>query len=204
MGKLSKLQKRVIEIKYRQGENHIGSCLTAVPIIENIYKKMAHGDRFILSSGHAGVALYAVLEEKGILPYGVAETLESHPHRNEKYQIWASTGSLGHGIGIAVGMALVNEGLVYCLLTDGECAEGSVWEALAIAEKEDVHNLHIFINANGWGGLDDIDIDKLEERLKTFNLNIKVIRTNSDFGEFKGLDSHYKSLTKQHYETFIR
>ena len=202
MDRLSKLQKRVIEIKYKQGENHIGSCLTAVPIIEGIYKKMKPEDRFILSAGHAGVGLYVVLEEKGLIPKSKIYKLESHPKRNEKYGIWASTGSLGHGIGIAVGMALTGI-QVYCLLTDGECAEGSVWEALNIAESENLHNLHIFVNANGWGGLGDIDVDKLEERLKLFNLDIKVVRTNSDFGDFKGLDSHYKSLNKKQYEALI-
>ncbi len=209
MGRLPKnqielLKKRILEVKFKTNENHIGSCLTALPIIERIYSKIKKEDRFILSSGHAGVALYAFLEYKGILPRNKIFHLESHPKRNEKYKIWASTGSLGHGIGIAVGMALTLEGEVYCLLTDGECAEGSVWEVLAIAEREDLHNLHIYVNANGWGGLDDINVDKLEERLNLFNLDITVVRTNSDFGEFKDLDSHYKSLTKEHYETLIR
>jgi len=200
--KLSKLQKRVITIKYKTKENHIGSCLTAVPIIEEIYNRMETGDKFILSSGHAGVGLYAVLEERGLIPKNKIYKLESHPHRNEKYEIWASTGSLGHGIGIAVGMALTGIE-VYCLLTDGECAEGSVWEALTIAEDNSLCNIHIYVNANGWGGLGSIDVDMLEKRLKTFNLDIQVIRTNSDFGEFKNLDSHYKSLTKEQYEKLI-
>jgi transketolase len=204
MDRLLKLKKRLIEIKYNQKENHIGSCLTALPIIEKIYKKMGKEDKFILSAGHAGVALYVVLEELGILPRDVIEKLESHPKRNEDYGIWASTGSLGHGIGIAVGMALTGI-QVYCLLTDGECAEGSVWEALAVAESENLSNLHIVINANGWGGMDDIDIDKLKERLKTYNLDIKVIRTNSDLKPYLyGLEAHYKSLTKEEYEEIIR
>src|SRR3990167_542902 len=208
MGKLfikqiTALKRRVLEIKYKQGENHIGSCLTAVPIIARIYEKMGKNDKFILSSGHAGVALYAVLEKHGLLPKGIAERLESHPKRNIKYGLWASTGSLGHGIGIAVGMALTLRGEIYCLLTDGECSEGSVWEALSVAEQENLSNLHIFINANGWGGLYDIDVDKLEERLKLFNLDIRVIRTNSDFGEFKGIDAHYKSLTQKQYEALL-
>lgn len=197
------LKKRVVEIKYHQGENHIGSCLTAIPIIEEIYNKMGPKDKFILSSGHAGVALYAVLEAKHIMPLGIAQTLESHPKRNEKYKIWASTGSLGHGIGIAVGMALALKGNIHVLLTDGECAEGSVWEALSIAENNNLNNLYIYINANGWGGMGDININKLEERLKTYNLKIKIIRTNSDFGSYKGLDAHYKSLTKEEYEKII-
>ena len=201
MDRLLKLKKRIIEVKYKQGENHIGSCLTALPIIAKIYEKMGKKDKFILSAGHAGVALYTVLEDRGLLPKGVIDKLESHPKRNEKYGIWCSTGSLGHGIGVALGMALSDVSKdIYCLLTDGECAEGSVWEALTIAEQEGVLNLHVCVNANGWGGLDDIDVDKLEERLKLFNLDIKVIRTNSNFLDLKGLDAHYKSLTKEQYE----
>ena len=202
MDKLSKLKKRLIELKYKQGEGHIGSCLTVIPIIDRIYSKMKREDVFILSSGHAAGGLYVVLEDRGLLKKGVAEELEVHPKRDLNNGIYCSTGSLGHGIGIAVGMAIPQEKDIYVLLSDGECAEGSVWEALAVAESEDLANLHIYINANSWGGLDDIDIDKLEERLKLFNLDIRVIRTNSDF-IYKGLDAHYKSLSKFDYEKII-
>lgn len=202
MNKLNKLEKRILEVKYKTNENHIGSCLSALPIIEKIYEKMEKNDRFILSSGHAGVALYVVLEDRKILPKNVIYKLESHPKRNEKHKIWASTGSLGHGIGIAVGMALTGTE-VHCLLSDGECAEGSVWEALYIADELGLNNLHIYVNANGWGGVDKIDTDRLSRRLFLLDLDISFIRTNSNFGPHRGLDAHYKSLTKKQYEALV-
>lgn len=203
MSKIQKLKKRVIELKYLSKDGHIGSCLSALPIINKIYNKMKKKDRFILSSGHAGVALYTILENRGIMEKKLVEKQEVHPNRNIENGIWASTGSLGHGIGIAVGMAIPCEYDVYCLLSDGECAEGSVWEALMIAEREDLKNLHIYINANGWGGLHEIDVFKLSEKLRVFNLNIQVIETNSDFYIYEGLDAHYKSLKKDDYEKII-
>jgi transketolase len=196
---IAKLKNRILKIKYLQGENHIGSCLSAVPIIKEIYDQMRLQDRFILSSGHAGVALYAVLESKGILPRSEILKLESHPVRNKKYKIWATTGSLGHGIGIAVGMALNQKREVYCLLSDGEMAEGSVWEVLTIASKLMLYNLHIYINCNGWAGLEETDMFTLEERTSNFNLDIDIRETDSNFYH-KGLDAHYKSLTKKEYE----
>lgn len=215
MGKLSvkqmrELKKRLLYIKYINKQNHIGSCWTALPIIANIYEKMKEDDVFILSSGHAGVALYVVLESKGLITKEQAETLESHPYRNPELGIHCSTGSLGHGIGVAVGVALSKiDSNVYCLLSDGEMTEGSVWEALTFAEKECVYNLHVIINANGWTGLEDLDefaLQHLEEKVKVCfpNLDIKVKRTNSDIKpHLIGLDSHYKSLTKEQYETII-
>ena len=199
---MNTLQKRILEIKFQQKENHIGSCLSALPIIESIYRKMRPEDRFVLSSGHAGVALYAVLEAKGYIPKEKTAKLSTHPIRNTKYKIHASTGSLGHGIGIAVGMAISGR-TTYCLLSDGEMAEGSVWEALTIADALKLKNLHIYINANGYGGMGKIDVEKLKQKIHCFDLNILVVHGQSNFGPFKGLDAHYKSLSPEQYEALI-
>lgn len=205
---MTQLKKRVIELKFTQGENHIGSCISAVNIIKQIYDKMKKEDIFILSAGHAAGAWYIILEDEGKLPKGIAKNLGTHPEMNKDYGIYCTTGSLGHGIGIAVGAAIASPLKdIYCLLTDGECAEGSVWEALSIADEECLHNLHVYVNANGWSALSDIDIEKLEVRLKLcFPLiDLKVVHTNSDIEPYlKDLDSHYKSLTREQYAEVIR
>lgn len=206
MNRIKRLRRRIIDIKYKQKDCHIGSCLSSLEIINDIYNKMKPGDRFVLSNGHAATALYVILEERGIMKKDI-EKLEIHPRRDVKNGIYATTGSLGHGIGIACGMAIANpDSEVFCLMSDGEMNEGSVWEALRIAEDENLSNLHIYINANGWIGYCDIDVDKLEEVLSVYCpfLNIKVVRTNSDFGPYKGLEAHYKSLNEDEYKELVQ
>lgn len=203
MGRISKkpfnsLEKRVLEIKAKRGDAWVGSCVTAVNIIDHIFKIKKKDEKFILSAGHAGCALYVVLEKYGIITKKQAETLISHPHLNPELGIYASTGSLGHGIGIALGMAISNpKKNVYCMLTDGECAEGSVWEALKIM-KEQAPNLKVYVNINGWNGLSKVDKKDLMKRLSYY-----IPKKNICFTEcrlFKGLENHYRVITKEEYE----
>jgi transketolase len=126
------LKKRILEIAYKNKLSHLGSYLSSLGIIEEIYKKKNPEDIFILSSGHAALALYVVLEkyENKNAEY-LLKKHGGHPHRDEENGIYCSTGSLGMGITVAVGRALANpKRKVYVLISDGECAEGSIWEAL--------------------------------------------------------------------------
>jgi len=150
------LKRRIIEISYKKKLSHIGSCLTAVDIIDEIFQTKKPGEKFILSSGHAGLALYVVLE-KYQEPYrkSAEEMFDHHgvhPDRCISCGIDCSAGSLGHGLGIAVGIALADRSKnVYCLISDGEITEGSIWEALRIAAEEKLSNLIVIVNHNGWG-----------------------------------------------------
>lgn len=204
---LNNLEKRILSLSYKHKLSHIGSCLISVNYLDKIYSLKKKNEPFILSNGHAGLALYVILEkyegqdaEKLYLKHGV------HPNRDEKDGIWASTGSLGHGIGIAVGMALADpKRLVYVTISDGECAEGSVWEALAIARKYQLENLRIALIANGFSAYDKVDIDDLDLRINLFYPTM-LIRTNMfaypDF--LQGLKSHYVVMTKEQYEEIIK
>jgi len=111
-----------------------------------------------------------------------------------------STGSLGQGITVAVGRAVANPNRnVYCLISDGECAEGSVWEALRYAYDAKVDNLKIYLNANGWAAYDAVDVDVLEKRVKAFHPDVVYVRTTvAQFG-LSGLDAHYTNLTEEQY-----
>lgn len=172
--KQRKIRKRILEISNKYKLSHLGSCLSAVDIIMAIYEIKQKDEKFILSSGHAGVALYSVLEEyedadadKLFLKHGV------HPNRDKTDGIYCSTGSLGQGLPIALGMAFGNRDKnVYCVVTDGECAEGSVWEALRIAAEYKLSNLRILINANGFGAYGEIDINNLGNRISTFGCDL--------------------------------
>jgi transketolase len=194
---------RVLEISHKYKLSHISSCLTALGIIEKIYESKKHDEPFILSNGHAGIALYAIIEhwyfknaEILYLKHGV------HPNRDINDKIYASTGSLGHGIGIAVGMAIADRTKnVYVLISDGECAEGSVWEALRISGELRLENLRVFVNANGLSAYSLLDIDLLSTRLQMFYPTIVVKTQLNQFPAYlNGIEGHYHILTDKEYE----
>lgn len=150
METIVKLRNRILEVALRDGMGHIPSALSILDIIWVLYDKvMTKDDQFILSKGHGCMALYAVLEEKGLLDW--SEKLWGHPKRGGA--ILASTGSLGHGLPMAVGLALAKKikgepGRVFCLIGDGECNEGTVWESALVA----VHHqlpLTVIVDDNG-------------------------------------------------------
>ena len=200
---LSKLEQRVLAISYKYKLYHIGSCLTAVRLIDGIFQVKKKDDPFILSSGHAGVALYVVLEKNG---YGDAEELflahGVHPNRDIKHGIWASTGSLGHGLPIALGMAFADKTRdVYVLTSDGEMNEGSMWEALRIAAENRIENLKVMVNANGWSAYNKVDSDWLDLRMQYFYPSL-IQKTNMyQFPEWlQGQQAHYTVMTEEQYK----
>lgn len=204
---INKLEKRILEISYKNKSAHLGSCLTAVGIIDKIYRKKGLRDKFILSNGHAFVALAVVLEKyEGKNAAELAKRHGTHPTRNIKDGIWCSTGSLGMGITIAVGMALADRTKnIYVLLSDGEMAEGSCWEALRIAAEQKLKNLKVFINANGYSGLGKTDPKLINLRVQSFFPSL-VVRTNT----FKypswlqGVSAHYVVMDDEKYNETIK
>lgn len=197
------LKRRIIEISYRYRKSHLGSCLTAVDIIEEIYNLKKANEKFVLSEGHAGLALYVVLEKhEGADPEYMLNTYGIHPERNEKNGIWATTGSLGQGLPIALGMAIAQRNKnVYCMISDGEAAEGSIWEALRIKTDFKINNLKIYVNLNGYTAYDAINRKVLVKRLLTFCPDINIRQTNVEQLPFlKGLDAHYYVMTDDDYK----
>ena len=203
---MNKLERRIVDISYKKGLSHIGSCLTAVKLIDSIYLSKTKDDIFILSSGHAALALYVVLEK---MEKADAEALFDkhgvHPNRDLGDGIYCSSGSLGHGIGIAVGMAIANKKRdVYVLLSDGECAEGSVWEALRIAAELKLENLKVMVNANGFGANGRVDTEWLDLRLQYFYPSLVQTTNLYAFPEYlQGLQAHYHVLNDQQYRELI-
>ena len=200
------LKERILEIAYKHKLGHLGSYLSSVDILDEIYKNKDPNDIFILSSGHASLALYVVLEkyegrnaEELFLKHG------GHPHRDEKNGIYCSTGSLGLGITVAVGRALANANRkVYVLISDGEAAEGSVWEALRFIKENNLSNIEIYANVNGYTAYDKIDIKYLVDRLKTFLPTINIRYTNvNQYPFLKGLNAHYHVMSEEDYKTTL-
>lgn len=164
------LRRRIVRATLAANEGHIPSSFSVLEILWVLYDRVlrfdpadprAEGrDRFVLSKGHASLALYAVLAEKGFFPAAELETfatsgsrLGGHPDRVKVPGVEASTGSLGHGFPMSVGMAL---GLkrkecsarVYCLVGDGEANEGAVWEAALLAAHHGLDNLTLILDHN--------------------------------------------------------
>jgi len=126
----------ILECSFINHLAHLGSSLSCIDIIDVIYDLKKDEDRFILSNGHAAMAWYVILMKHGLLTKSDILQLNNHPDRNPDLGIEVSTGSLGHGFAIAIGIALANrDNDVYCVLSDGECSEGIVWEAMRIGIK---------------------------------------------------------------------
>lgn len=203
---LDKWEKRICEISYKKGLSHLSSCLTAFKLIDNIYKAKKQDEPFILDNGHAGLALYVALEK---WHFKDAEELfekhGTHPNRDIQNKIWCSTGSLGQGLPIAVGMAFANRNRnVWVLTSDGALAEGSNWEALRIASDARLENLRIMVNGNGHSALRNVDVDILDTRLQMFYPSL-VVKTNLlDQPDWvQGVAGHYVKMDEKMYKEII-
>ena len=181
-------------------------------------------------NGHAAAAYYVVLEKNNYLKNIDLNTLGVHPDRDLKKHIHVSTGSLGQGLPIALGMALADKKkTIYCLISDGECAEGSIWEALRVYQQEAPNNLKIVVSVNGWGAYDKISSRDLKKRFTGFGLKVVSInghdqnqivtslkekydkptlffaKTNSDQLPFlKDLVAHYHSMSEEEYQLAVK
>ena len=196
------LRKKIIEISYQAKAHHIGSELSCIDILVALYFNIMNinaktpndknRDFFILSKGHAALALYVTLMKKGFFSENYLKkeflsdggALGGHPDKNTQLGIEVSSGSLGHGLSIGAGIALANKkdsspGKVFVLLGDGECNEGMVWEALLFASHHRLNNLMAIIDYNklqGFGSTKDIlNLDPLKEKLESFGWNTKEV-----------------------------
>jgi transketolase len=204
---MNSLTRRLIDITYQERLCHLSSTLSALPIIEEIYSKRKDDEVFILSNGHAGLALYVVLEKYyGVDPVAMLHKHGIHPGRDLENHLYCSTGSLGSGLPIAVGHALATPNKnVYCMISDGEAAEGSIWEALRFINDNKIDNLHVYANLNGMGAYDMIDTITLSHRLVAFLPRINVrFSSPPDWPFAKELLTHYYVLKESDYEAITQ
>ncbi|MBV8674319.1 MAG: transketolase [Acidobacteriaceae bacterium] len=186
------------------GASHIGAIFSSADILAVLYAGVLHvdprdpnlptRDRFILSKGHAGAALYAALAERGFFPVARLQThyqdgSELCGHVSHKLPgVDLSTGSLGHGLSVAAGMAYAarQEGRshrVFCLLSDGECNEGSTWEAILFAAHHGLDNLVAIVDFNRIQGLapisDVIGLAPFAEKWSAFGWKVREVDGHS-------------------------
>ncbi|MBP1629344.1 MAG: transketolase, beta subunit [Bacteroidetes bacterium] len=201
MGSLE-LAKRIrihaIEMTNRGNSSHIASVLSIADILAVLYNDAVNidpnnpndplRDRVILSKGHAGAGIYAVLAEKGFIPKEELLThsqngsrLSAHVSHKNVPGVELSTGSLGHGLSVGVGMALAAKldnkpYMVYVIVGDGECDEGSVWEAIMFANHFKLDNLCLIVDHNKMQSLtwceDTIAIDPLAQKISAFGWDV--------------------------------
>lgn len=166
------IRKKLVIMSHKASAAHLGSSLSCVDILVSAYwgalkinpkeAEWVERDRFILSKGHAAAALYAVLAYRGFFSEALLENyakhsycLPEHPAPKCVPGIDAATGSLGHGLSIGLGMAIAGRIKkqfynVYVLMSDGECNEGSVWEAAMFASAQKLDNVTVIIDYNKW------------------------------------------------------
>lgn len=189
---LESTKARMLDIAKRRGLTHLGSCCSCLPILYGICEKADPDDVVILSCGHAGLALYCCLEEfRDQDAEALYERMGTHPERDEAAGVFCSTGSLGCGLAVAVGYAMAGR-RTHVVISDGEAAEGIVWECLAYIGDHPELPITVHVNANGWSAYREVDWLKLGNRLNSFAP--KQIRlwatTNAPFPD--SLDAHYK------------
>ena len=197
------IRKDIVKLINHAGTGHIGGDLSVTDILVNLYyKQMNVGpdmiddpnrDRFVLSKGHCVEALYAILADRGFFPKEDLETYSQYMskyigHPNNKIPgIEVNSGSLGHGLSIAVGMALAarmenRSYRTYVVMGDGECDEGSVWEAAMAANQFKLDNLTAFVDRNRLqisGTTEQVMAqDSAEERWASFGWNVLSIPGN--------------------------
>ncbi|MGH6663086.1 MAG: thiamine pyrophosphate-dependent enzyme, partial [Rhodospirillales bacterium] len=164
-------RRRILDISQTVGALHIAPAFSCLEIVDVVYHGLmrkggdgAYVDRFLMSKGHGCMAQYAILEDLGVLDEGELALyckpggrLGAHPDYGVP-GIEASTGSLGHGLGMAAGMAYADklqkiESVIYCLVGDGEMQEGSIWEAVMMAPNLGLGGLVAILDFNDYQGL---------------------------------------------------
>ena len=182
------IRSNILNLTFRAKSSHIGSCLSTVEILVALYfGVLRKKDRFILSKGHAALALYSTLFEKKFISkkilnsFGSNKTILMNHVSNKVNGVEFSTGSLGHGLPVSVGKALKfktnNENnKVYVLMSDGELNEGTTWESLLFANHHKLDNLNIIIDYNKIQSMDLISkvmkIEPLKEKFQSFGCKV--------------------------------
>lgn len=205
--KISQIRKDVLNASYEAGACHIGSALSCVPVmVQLFYNGMKEGDIFLFSKASGVATYYAILADKGFfLKEKLVEYLKQYPlPSTEVPGVFHAFGSLGHGLPVACGMALADRSRnVHVLLSDGECQEGSTLEAVLFARQHNLVNLHVFIDNNELQALgrteDILDLSTVFDFMEESLPNCTVVNTikgcGVDFMENNN-DWHYQNLTK--------
>ena len=197
----NEIRKSIVHMVHYSKSSHVGTCLSIVDILSVLYfgimnidprnPRKPDRDKFILSKGHGSAALYATLAERGFFSKTLLDryyidggVLPGHLDMEAIPGVDASAGSLGHGLSIGLGMAIANKqsnnpGHIYVLLGDGECNEGSVWEAVMLAATLKLKNLTAIVDYNklqSFGRTNEIICqENIGERWRAFGWDVHEV-----------------------------
>jgi transketolase len=191
---MREMRIKILEASHISKEGHIPSALSILDLLYCIYLEfpattdleLGKDFDFILSKGHASLALYAVLEEAGIIDNSWVDSFAQfdsdfggHPDMQKVSRVSASTGSLGHGLPISVGKILANRILgkqkrIFCLIGDGEMNEGSIWESLLLASHHKLNELILLIDINHSTDR-AVSLGDLESKMKAFGFQTVTV-----------------------------
>lgn len=192
-----KLRLKILDTIYESGKGHIGGAYSCVDILSVLYfgnilninknnYKDLNRNKFILSKGHAAIAQYVVLEKLGLITNDDLNRMNNggilgeHPDINIP-GIEFNTGSLGHGLGVGIGMALTSkldniDNRIYVLLGDGECYEGTIWESAILASHLRLNNLVVIVDRNNLcirGKTEDInELEPFDKKWESFGWDV--------------------------------
>lgn len=188
------LEQRIRDISKAHGLSHIGSCISVLPILTQIYETKGKNDVVIMDNAHAHLAHLVVREAYEGLK-DIEKLLTDHGiHCDRKAGCDVSGGSLGHGLGIAIGLAIADEKRkIHVIISDGSIMEGSNWEAMRVISDRKIENIQIYCNFNGYTATSIYDANRLSSRMRAFIPNILVYNTENGKG-LDGIQGHYKTL----------
>ena len=212
------LRKLVLECLFGGDRGHMGSAMSLIEILRVLYDKilkynskqplLTNRDRLILSKGHGCLALYAILSDKGFFSKKKLKSssrfysiLGGHPEFDKVPGVEASTGALGHGspigLGIALGAKIEKKKFhTYVIVGDGEINEGSFWEASMIASKHKLSNYHIIIDYNkiqSYGQTKNVmQLEPLKEKLSSFGYKVDQVNGH----DIRQLIKYFKKIKK--------
>ena len=181
--KIDSLKKKALQLRRKtfltfieKGEAHLGGAFSMIEILLSLCEViLKRNDKFILSKSHSSFPLCILLNERGY-----KNKISTHLEKDEKNGIHCTTGSLGHGLPIATGMAFAKKkqkqkGNIFVLLSDGECQEGTTWESLLIGSKHKLDNLKLIVDYNKIQALmrleDALPLDSLAKKFRAFKWN---------------------------------
>lgn len=204
------IRKLFIQMHYEAKAGHIGTGLSSIDLLTYLYKVwLRPQDQFILSKGHGASALYATLYQCGKLPKEAFQTyyqdntlLTAHPAARSFEAIPVATGSLGHGLSMTCGLAythryfLKTDSRFVSILSDGECNEGSVWEAALFIAHHHLSNLVVIIDANGLQGFgrsnEILNLEPFVSKWQAFGFEVCEVDGHSFEAIHSALDQGYK------------
>jgi len=186
--KALKLRQDTFNAFIEHGEAHLGGSFSIIEALIALHEEvLSKEDKFILSKAHASFPYCLYLRGNGFSPQ-----ITTHLEIDQENNVHCTTGSLGHGLPIGLGMALARkiqnkQGKIYVMMGDGECQEGTTWESLLIATKHKLDNLNILVDYNKVQALSSIEdvlpLGNLAEKFKAFNWNTIEINDGHSFDE---------------------